>query len=180
MKNKIIKNMKKGFPPIANKKARILILGSMPGKESLRKNEYYANPRNVFWRIMAGLYEFGQDTGYERRIRILRKNKIALWDVMNACERRGSLDSAIKDSTIVENDFVSFYRSHPKIIHVFFNGIKAEREYKKRVKPRLSHEVKGTKYYRLPSTSPAMARLSFEEKLIEWSMIKRLTKHYVR
>jgi TDG/mug DNA glycosylase family protein len=170
-----MKNVKKGFPPIANKWAEVLILGSMPGEESLRKNEYYANPRNIFWRIMAALFGFGQDTSYEERIRILKKNEIALWDVMKSCERRGSLDSAIKDSAIIENDFVSFYRSHPKIRYVFFNGAKSEREYKKRVLQKLSNKGKEIICYRLPSTSPAMARLSFDEKLIEWSKIKRIT-----
>jgi hypoxanthine-DNA glycosylase len=128
---------------------------------------------------MAELYEFGKDTDYKERTRVLKKNRIALWDVIKSCERRGSLDSEIKDSAIVENDFLSFYRSHPKIRHVFFNGSKAGREYNRRILPMLSDE-KGIIYYRLPSTSPAMARLSFEEKLIEWSMIKRLTGHYVR
>lgn len=82
--------MKKGFPPIADKKAKVLILGSMPGEESLRKNEYYANPKNCFWRIMAALLGFGGDLNYEERTRILKKNRIALWDVMKSCERRGA------------------------------------------------------------------------------------------
>jgi TDG/mug DNA glycosylase family protein len=167
------KYMKKGFPPIADKKATVLILGSMPGEESLRKDEYYANPKNAFWRIMAALLRFGGDLNYEERTRILKKNRIALWDVMKSCERRGSLDSSIKDSAIVENDFVSFYRGHPKIRYVFLNGAKAESEYRKRVMPRLPYEAKGITYYRLPSTSPAMARLSFDEKLIEWSKVKK-------
>jgi hypoxanthine-DNA glycosylase len=75
-----MKNVKKGFPPIANERAKVLILGSMPGEESLRKNEYYANPKNIFWKIMAGLFKFGQDASYEERKRILKKNRIALWD----------------------------------------------------------------------------------------------------
>jgi TDG/mug DNA glycosylase family protein len=167
-----MENMKKGFPPIADKKAKVLILGSMPGEESLRKNEYYANPKNAFWRIMAALFGSGRDLSYKEKARILKENKIALWDVMKSCERRGSLDSAIKDSAIVENDFVSFYRGHPNIRYVFFNGAKAEMEYKKRVMPRLSDVAKRIAYCRLPSTSPAMARLSFDEKLVEWSKVK--------
>jgi len=167
-----MKNIKKGFPPIADKKAKVLILGSMPGEESLRKNEYYANPKNSFWRIMASLFGFGCDLSYKEKARILKKNNIALWDVMKACQRRGSLDSAIKDSATVENDFVSFYSIHPKIRYVFFNGTKAEMEYKKRVMPRLPDVTKGITYYRLPSTSPTMARLSFNAKMIEWSKVK--------
>jgi hypoxanthine-DNA glycosylase len=170
-----MKNVKEGFSPIADVHARVLILGTMPGEESLRKNEYYGNPRNTFWKIMGRLYEFEHDASYEERTKILKKNKIALWDVMQACERQGSLDSAINDRAIAENDFVSFYRSHPNIRHVFFNGAKAEKEYFKRVLPRLSDSIKGIKYLRLPSTSPAMARLPLDAKLLEWSKIKRKT-----
>ena len=168
-----MKNVKEGFPPIVGNWATVLVLGSMPGEESLRKNEYYANPRNTFWKIMARLFEFEDDASYEERTRILKKNIIALWDVIQACERQGSLDSAIIDRAIIENDFTSFYRSYPNIRYVFFNGAKAEKEYFKRVLPRLSEEAKGIEYFRFPSTSPAMAKLSFDEKLLQWSMIKR-------
>ena len=170
-----MQNVKEGFPPIADVRATVLILGTMPGEESLRKNEYYANPRNTFWEIMARLYEFEHNGSYKERTKILKKNKIALWDVMQTCERQGSLDSAINDRAIVENDFVSFYRSYPNIRHVFFNGAKAEKEYFKRVQPRLSDEAKGIEYFRLPSTSAAMVQLSFDAKLLEWSKIKRKT-----
>jgi len=167
--------MKYGLPPIADKRATILILGTMPGEESLEKNEYYANPRNVFWKIMAELFGFRYDENYkesyEKRTRILKENKIALWDVMEACERQGSLDSAIKK--IIENDFESFYRDHPNIRSVFFNGAKAEKAYFDKVWLKLSKEAKRIKCCRLPSTSPAMARMNFDEKLSEWSEIKR-------
>ena len=92
---------------------------------------------------------------------------------MQTCERQGSLDSAIIDSSITKNDFVSFYKNHLNIRHVFFNGTRAEKEYRKRVLPGLSAEAKAIEYSRLPSTSPAMARLSFDEKLLEWSNIKK-------
>ncbi|WP_424946322.1 DNA-deoxyinosine glycosylase [Candidatus Spongiihabitans sp.] len=163
--------MKQGFPPIADARATVLILGSMPSEESLRKKQYYGNPHNAFWKIMARLLEFEHAAIYAERTRILTNNKMALWDVMQTCERQGSLDSAIIDSTIVANDFVSFYHRHPNIKHVFFNGTKAEKEYCKRALPKLSSETKGIEYSRLPSTSPAMASLSFEVKLREWSVI---------
>ena len=171
-----MKNTKEGFPPIADERATVLILGTMPGEESLKKKEYYGNPRNTFWKIMARLFEFKHTATYEERTRILKKNKIALWDVIQACERQGSLDSAIIDSSVAENNFVSFYNSHLNIKHVFFNGARAEKEYRKRVLPRLSSEAKEIECSRLPSTSPAMARLSFDEKLLEWSNIKKHTK----
>lgn len=163
----------KGFPPIADAKATILILGTMPSEESLKKKEYYGNPRNAFWKIMATLFAFENITSYEGRTIELKNNHIALWDVMRDCERQGSLDSAIVDSSIVANDFVSFYRHHPNIRHVFFNGAKAEKEYRKRVLPMLSAETKEIAYSRLPSTSPAMASLSFDKKLLVWSAVKQ-------
>lgn len=163
----------KGFLPIANEKATILILGSMPGEESLKKKEYYGNPRNAFWKIMARLFVFENVAGYEERVIVLKNNHIALWDVMQACERQGSLDSAIVDSSIVANDFASFYRHHPNIRHVFFNGAKAEKEYRKRVLPKLPAKAKEIEYSRLPSTSPAMASLSFDKKLLAWADVKK-------
>lgn len=170
-----IMNKRKGFPPIADERATVLVLGTMPGEESLRKKEYYANPRNNFWKIIGVLFELGDKATYEEKTKTLIKNKIALWDVIQACERPGSLDSAINDSTIAENDFVTFYRNHPNIRYVFFNGVKAEKEYKKRVLPMLTGNTKEIRYSRLPSTSPAMARLSFAEKLLDWSQIRRNT-----
>ncbi len=167
--------LKIGFPPIAEETAKVLILGTIPGEESLRKNEYYANPKNSFWKIMASLFGFDSLAQYEERTRILLENRIALWDVIKSCERKGSLDSSINNETIVENDFASFLTICPNIRNIIFNGAKAEKEYFKRVLPKLSEIKFEIKYYRLPSTSPAMAQLSFNAKILEWSKIKRET-----
>jgi len=95
--------LKQGFPPIVNKKSKVIVLGSMPGEESLKDSEYYAYSSNAFWKIMADLFGFDSSLKYEDKTNILLKNKIALWDVMYLCEREGSLDSNISDDTIVEN-----------------------------------------------------------------------------
>ena len=163
---------KKGFPPIADKTAKTLILGSMPGEESLRKNEYYGNSKNAFWKIMSILFGFDSLAPYEERTRILLGNRIALWDVMQFCERKGSLDASINSETIIENDFTSFFNRYPNIRNVFFNGTKAEKEYLKRVLPKLSETKHEINYYRLPSTSPAMRQLSLNAKISKWSKIK--------
>jgi len=163
---------KQSFPPIVDKKSKVIVLGSMPGEESLKAVEYYANSRNSFWKIMAELFEFDTSLKYDERTKILLKNKIALWDVVNSCERKGSLDSSIKDATIVENDFTCFFREYPNICYIVFNGEKAEREYKKRVLPNMSETKNRMKYHRLPSTSPAMAKMKFQQKKISWSIIK--------
>ena len=159
------------FPAIAQKDARILILGSMPGEESLRLGQYYGHRRNSFWFIMGELFQFDPDVEYRQRVRKLQENHVALWDVMHTCVRQGSLDSAIRSDTIVANDFEEFFTSHPDIKTVFFNGKKAEQEYRKRVLPYLSH--KHLQYHALPSTSPAMASLSRAQKLQCWSIIRK-------
>ncbi|MEN8136498.1 MAG: DNA-deoxyinosine glycosylase [Thermodesulfobacteriota bacterium] len=168
-----ILKFKKGFPPIAEKTATVLILGTMPGEESLKQNEYYAYPRNSFWKIMATLFGFDSSATYEQKTQVLLQNKIALWDVISSCQREGSLDSSIKNETIIENDFNAFFKRNSHITHVFFNGARAENEYRKKILPKLSKTKHDIKYARLPSTSPAMAQLSLNAKILEWSKIKR-------
>ena len=98
-----------GFPPIADNNAIILILGSMPSIKSLEQQQYYAHPRNSFWFIMTTLLGDKSDLDYAERKALLLHNKIALWDVLNTCQRKGSLDSSIKNETIVVNDFNKFF-----------------------------------------------------------------------
>ena len=161
------------FSPVSDKNAKVLILGSMPGEESLKKNQYYAHPRNCFWYIIQEMLNGSVEINYEERKEILKENRIALWDVLKACVREGSLDSSIKKLSIVTNDFESFYSEHPDIRYVFFNGAKAEEEYRNCVFPKVSKKYDSIKYYRLPSTSPAMASLTKEEKLSEWLIVKQ-------
>jgi len=161
-----------GFDPVARPDARVLILGSMPGVASLEATEYYAFPRNVFWRIMGELYGANPQLGYLSRLQVLKENHIALWDVIQTCHRPGSLDSAISDEGMETNDFKRFFKNHPHISHVFFNGQKAATLFKKRVTPGLD----GQYGYRLmPSTSPANAATSYEGKLEAWSVLKTVT-----
>jgi double-stranded uracil-DNA glycosylase len=160
-----------GFPPIAKPDAKILILGSMPGQKSLEENQYYAHPRNSFWPILLQLFGVNKDLSYEQRKQFLYENKIALWDVLKSCYRKGSLDSDIDYSTIEANDFNVFFEMHPKIKTVFFNGIKAEQIYNKEVLGNLKKH-KELNYYKLPSTSPAHAAMNMEQKLKEWEIIK--------
>ena len=92
------------FPPIENRNARVLILGSMPGKASLDAGQYYAHPRNTFWPIMAALTGVDAAMPYAKRARALQDSGIALWDVLACCTRNGSLDSEINIATEVAND----------------------------------------------------------------------------
>ena len=157
------------FAPVADANATILILGSMPGKESLRAQQYYAHPRNAFWQILGELIGAAPTLAYEQRLHLMRAAGIALWDVLASCARTSSLDSDIDNCTLVSNDFASFFAYHRKIARVFFNGAKAEDCYRKHVLPTLSDTPLA--YQRLPSTSPANASLSYKRKLAAWKTV---------
>ena len=161
----------RSFPPIEDARARVLVLGSMPGGASLAAGKYYAHPRNLFWPIMLDLLGAEPGLPYAGRTRLLNANGIALWDVLESCVREGSLDTAIEDDTIVPNDFESFYRKHPKVERVFFNGAKAEAAYKRHVHASMEGVGGPRAYFRLPSTSPAHASRSFAQKLEAWRVV---------
>ena len=152
------------FAPVSNADAKMLILGSMPGKKSLEQNQYYANPQNVFWKIMGELVGAKPDIAYEERLLLLKSSGIALWDVLASCERKTSLDSHIRNESA--NDFATFFARHPHITRVFFNGSKAEQCFRKFVQDKQALPV--LKLHRLPSTSPAHAGMCYEDKLEIW------------
>ncbi len=156
-----------GFPPIANRKARVLVLGSMPSEASLAAGQYYAFRHNQFWRITGDLCGFDPAASYARRKAALRKAGIALWDVVGSCTRKGSLDAAIVEDSIRVNDFAAFLAAHPAVRRVCFNGRKAESAWRRRVGPALSSSLR-LEYRLLPSTSPAHAGMSYRAKLRAW------------
>jgi hypoxanthine-DNA glycosylase len=156
-----------GFPPVADRRARVLVLGSMPGAASLAANEYYAFRHNQFWRIVGEIAGVPHDAPYARRTAALKRCRIALWDVVASCVRPGSLDAAIREDSVRVNDFAAFLAAHPAIRRVCFNGRKAEAAWRRRVAPTLA----GTRlleYRVLPSTSPAHAGMSYRAKLRIW------------
>jgi hypoxanthine-DNA glycosylase len=159
----------RGFSPVAAPDARVLILGSLPGKRSIEMQQYYAQPQNAFWRIMGVLCGAAPPLDYAARLRKLVGSGIALWDVLAAGQRRGSLDSNIVASTIVINDFRSFFARHRRIGVVCFNGRKAAELYRRWVLATLPADVAALETRDLPSTSPAHAGRSFEQKLDLWS-----------
>lgn len=158
------------FPPIASPDARLLILGSIPGKASLDARQYYAHPRNQFWPIMASLLGFPPDDTYVDKTRHLIRAHIALWDVVAACHRSGSLDADIDKTSVRVNDFANFLRLHRDITRIYFNGATAEQTFRRRVLPTLDIDDSMT-LHRLPSTSPAYAGLRFQQKLAAWSVV---------
>ena len=158
------------FAPIADASSQVLILGSMPGNASLRAGEYYAHPRNEFWKIMDALFEIDAAAPYENRIAALRKQRIAVWDVLASCTRATSLDSDIEESSIVANGFAEFFRAHVRVQTVCFNGAKAEHSFRKHVLPGMT-AFGDIGYHRLPSTSPAHAAMSHAEKIEAWRVV---------
>ncbi len=156
-----------GFPPIAARSARVLVLGSMPGAASLAAREYYAFRHNQFWRIAGEICGVAPGAPYARRAAALKRRGIALWDVVESCVRPGSLDAAIRDDTVRVNDFAAFLAAHPKIRRICFNGRKAESAWRRHVLPRLPATRK-LEYRLLPSTSPAHAGMGYRSKLRLW------------
>jgi hypoxanthine-DNA glycosylase len=151
-----------GLPPIVDEGAEALILGNMPSVISLGTQQYYANPRNSFWRIIAEIFGFDASAPYAVRVAALKANGIAGWDVLQSCRRVGSLDSAVERDSMVANDFGQFFERQPDITRVFFNGAAAEKNFNRLV--RASPDLH---YRRLPSTSPAQT-LRYADKLGVW------------
>lgn len=150
----------------------------MPGVASLQASRYYAHPRNAFWQIIESLFEIPADADYEQRLDQLLARRVAVWDVLQKCHRRGSLDADIRPSSEKPNDFAAFFANHPDLHTIFFNGRKAEQVFQRkalpamlRQNPRLRSRVDQTAFLALPSTSPAMASLRFADKLEQWQAV---------
>lgn len=153
--------MKKAFAPFVDNHSKIVILGTMPGEKSLELQEYYGNKGNQFWRLLYGLLDLPLSHNYEEKRQFLKDHGIAVWDVLESCEREGSLDSKIKNEK--PNDFDAFYVKNPHIKNVFFSSKNAAAYYDKYVGKSI-----GINYETLPSPSGANASMSFARKLEIW------------
>ena len=120
---------KKGLKPLIGTNPRILVLGSLPGDESLRKQEYYGNPRNMFWEVMSGVLGEPAPLRYAEKVEYLKHRGIALWDVLHAAEREGSLDANIQNEEF--NDIESLVSENPSIEVIVTNGGKAGKSFRK-------------------------------------------------
>ena len=152
--------------PVVGAAPKVLILGSMPGSKSLELQEYYGFKRNQFWQLMAEIFEFDRAASYAARISALLENNVALWDLVSACERVGSLDKDIKH--METNDIPAFIAAHPTITTVILNGGKARDIYKKH----FMSELRDIEVLSLYSTSPA-STIAYSKKLLQWSIIKK-------
>lgn len=167
MKREVITDSSIGFPPIARDDASILILGSLPGERSLQAGQYYAHPQNAFWRIMRDLT--GAEGAYEQRCAALIDHGIALWDVLLESVRPGSMDVDIDLKTAACNDFNSFLATHRHVELICFNGRKAAQMFQRFVV--LDSANVSRRFATLPSTSPAYASMTYDDKLATWRRI---------
>jgi hypoxanthine-DNA glycosylase len=153
--------MIQSFLPLLPDHPKVLILGTMPGIVSLQQQHYYGHPRNHFWKIMAHLYKYDAiPNDYAAKKAILMQNNLALWDVLEFCERKGSLDVHIKNP--VPNQILKIVESHPSISKIVFNGKESHKLFLK-----YFGMLKNIDYQVVPSTSPANT-MKFELKLEAW------------
>lgn len=166
-------NHKQGLAPLVGPCPQILILGSLPSDESIRRQEYYGNPRNLFWKVIAGVYGDPTPETYEAKKDILFRHGIALWDVCASAERKGSLDANIKD--IEYNDLEGFIKKNPSIRAIVLNGGKAAKDYRRYTK---INATLGRDEYFFTSTSALSISAGWPlERIIEqWKQITAFLK----
>jgi TDG/mug DNA glycosylase family protein len=160
--------LKQSFAPCVDTRARILILGTLPGEESLRLQRYYGNPRNLFWRVLADVFEEPHVVEYEQQKALLKRNRIALWDVLHSAERIGSLDSAIRNP--VPNDIAKLLVDYPRLRTIAFNGLRAQSLFRQFIAATLTIPPDKLRMSALPSTSPTPSRkaVTYQEKVARW------------
>lgn len=162
-----------GLPPLVSADTRVLVLGSFPGVKSLQLQQYYAHPQNHFWRIMQSLWPdapWPADRDYARRCKTLLAQGVGVWDVYAQCEREGSLDSAIRAAQL--NDFPALLQRCPRLSGVAHNGGESFR-HAQAVKKSWAQAglAEQLTFHRLPSTSPAHASWTFEQKCTAWAAV---------
>ena len=157
------------FPAVIGADTRILILGSMPGVASLNAQQYYAHPRNQFWRIMGEICGAGPELPYPQRLQAVREQGLGLWDVLHSCVRGGSLDAAIEHHSAIANDLLPLLRRCGAVMRLCCNGGTAYAALQRHFAKPLAGEFPHIDIRRLPSTSPANASWSYPRKLESWT-----------
>jgi len=160
------------LPPIIDNQSKVLILGSIPSVESLKKQEYYGNKRNHFWTILFTIFQKDPSEDYTEKLSCLKQHHIALWDVIHSCLRAGSLDSNIQKEQ--PNDLIDLLNQFPNIKFIGFNGGKSYEVFKKHIGLEAIHPVH---FMKLPSTSPVPGKnvKSLEQKIEDWKIIQNYT-----
>lgn len=162
------------FAPLARSDATCLVLGSMPGRASLAAQQYYAHPRNYFWPFIESIFAITPGLDYAERCEQLLRQQVAVWDVLMACTRSGSLDADIIEASIIPNDIAGFLERHRQVRRLFFNGAKAESSFRRHLLPVLPEAMRSRiQLVRLPSTSPANASVPVAVKLSAWQQLRQ-------
>jgi hypoxanthine-DNA glycosylase len=162
-----------GLPPVIDANCRVLVLGTMPGAVSLQRQQYYAHERNRFWDIIEALVGVPRSAPYETRLESLKQSGIGLWDVLQHCDRKGSLDEQIRNG--VPNDFTTLLQHYPQVQAIALNGRKAASLFHRLVQfqPRLPHHgLSSVTLWALPSTSPANAKGGLAALLERWRVVQ--------
>lgn len=164
---------KRGLPPVVDWDSRVLILGTLPGDESLRQQQYYCDPRNLFWRLMADVYTAPVSGSYSEKLAFLASQGVALWDVLQSAQRAGSSDSNIKHAQ--PNDFAHLFAKFRDLRVIGFNGTEAERLWHRHVRKRadVPHASLTTKALPSSSGTPGKYVLSYDEKRARWKEFLR-------
>lgn len=169
-------NYVESFPPSIGACCRVLILGSMPGERSLVAGQYYAHPQNQFWPMMEAVFGVPRALPYARRIATLADCGVGLWDVLQGCKRRGSLDSAIERTSEIPNAIDVLLTQREDIAAVAFNGAKAAQAFARHVEAAIPPQRRqALVLHPMPSTSPAHASMTWPDKLARWSALARYT-----
>ncbi|UTY57787.1 DNA-deoxyinosine glycosylase [Massilia sp. erpn] len=158
---------KRCFDPVVDEHTRLLVLGSLPGEQSLAKAEYYGNRQNRFWFLMSEVIDLDLvSMTYAMRLRTLLDHGVGLWDVVAEAHRPGSLDSRIQNHD--DNDLLGLFAGLPQLVTIAFNGGTAARLGLKV----LGEQASRYRIVRLPSSSPAYT-LSYTEKSLQWRLLKQ-------
>ena len=156
----------RSFKAVVDRRSCVLILGTMPGPEALRRKEYYGFPLNHFWKILPEIFGESPFHSYPEKIKFLKRNRIALWDVLRSCRREGAADQKIREE--IPNDIPGLLRRFPNIETIYLNGRLAQKLFQKYFTGKVRQPV-----YYLPSTSPAHASLSFDSKVEKWLRVSQ-------
>ena len=158
--------------PIIGRNPRIIILGSMPGIISINASQYYANPCNLFWMVLADLFDININCSYESKVQQVQQLPVIIWDTLKSCHREGSLDSKILSTDLEANDIGSLLKQFPTVQVIAFNGAASAKYFDRLVKPQLSKE-QNVEFFKMPSTSPANAGMKQQLKLDIWRRLCR-------
>ena len=155
-------NIRHEFEPVFDSQSRVLILGTFPSVKSREQHFYYGHPQNRFWKVMAGLTGEELPKTVEEKKALLLRHGIAVWDVIERCDIKGSSDSSIRN--VVPADLRRVL-NHSRVARIYANGQTAKRLYDKYQRSVCGRDIIG-----LPSTSPANAAFGLEWLMEYWQV----------